>query len=63
MNGDEAALDALARTLVISGNEETVRDRVQELLVSGLDELLLLPIPIVDEAIERKQLFRLIGSL
>ncbi|GHO96157.1 LLM class F420-dependent oxidoreductase [Reticulibacter mediterranei] len=62
MNGDEAALNALARTLVISGNEEIVRDRVQELLASGLDELLLLVIPIVDEATERKQLLHLIGT-
>jgi alkanesulfonate monooxygenase SsuD/methylene tetrahydromethanopterin reductase-like flavin-dependent oxidoreductase (luciferase family) len=63
VNGDEAELNALARTLAISGNETTVRDRVQELLASGLDELLLLAIPIVDEAMERKQLLHLIGSL
>jgi alkanesulfonate monooxygenase SsuD/methylene tetrahydromethanopterin reductase-like flavin-dependent oxidoreductase (luciferase family) len=63
VNGDEAELNALARTLVISGNEATVRDRVQELLASGLDELLLLAIPIADEAMERKQLLHLIGSL
>jgi alkanesulfonate monooxygenase SsuD/methylene tetrahydromethanopterin reductase-like flavin-dependent oxidoreductase (luciferase family) len=63
VNGDEAELHALARTLAISGNETTVRDRVQELLASGLDELLLLAIPIVDEAMERKQLLQLIGSL
>jgi alkanesulfonate monooxygenase SsuD/methylene tetrahydromethanopterin reductase-like flavin-dependent oxidoreductase (luciferase family) len=63
VNGDEAELNTLARTLVISGNEATVRDRVQELLASGLDELLLLAIPIADEAMERKQLLHLIGSL
>jgi len=63
VHGDEAALNALALSLVISGNEETVRDRVQELLASGLDELLLLAIPIADEAMERKHLFHLIGSL
>ncbi|QBD79688.1 LLM class flavin-dependent oxidoreductase [Ktedonosporobacter rubrisoli] len=63
VDGDETALHALARTLVISGDETTVRDRVQELLASGLDELLLLAIPIVDEAMERKQLLHLIGSL
>jgi alkanesulfonate monooxygenase SsuD/methylene tetrahydromethanopterin reductase-like flavin-dependent oxidoreductase (luciferase family) len=63
VDGDETALNALARTLVISGDETTVRDRVQELLASGLDELLLLTIPIVDEAMERKQLLHLIGSL
>jgi alkanesulfonate monooxygenase SsuD/methylene tetrahydromethanopterin reductase-like flavin-dependent oxidoreductase (luciferase family) len=63
VNGDEAELSALARTLAISGNETTVRDRVQELLGSGLDELLLLAIPIADEAMERKQMLHLIGSL
>jgi alkanesulfonate monooxygenase SsuD/methylene tetrahydromethanopterin reductase-like flavin-dependent oxidoreductase (luciferase family) len=59
VQGDEAALHAL----VISGNEATVRDRVHELLTSGLDELLLLAMPIADEAMERKQLLQLIGSL
>ncbi|GHO72641.1 LLM class F420-dependent oxidoreductase [Ktedonobacter sp. SOSP1-85] len=63
VDDDEMALQALARTLVISGNETTVRDRVQELLTSGLDELLLLVIPIVDEVMERKQVLHLIGSL
>jgi hypothetical protein len=53
----------LARALVINGNETTVRDRVQELLTSGLDELLLLGISIADEAKERRQLLHLVGSL
>ena len=63
VSGDEAALDALARALVISGDEATVRDRLQELLGGGLDELVLLPLPIVDEAAERQRLLHLIGSL
>jgi alkanesulfonate monooxygenase SsuD/methylene tetrahydromethanopterin reductase-like flavin-dependent oxidoreductase (luciferase family) len=63
VHGDEAELHALAQTLVISGNEATVRDRVQELLANGLDELLLLAMPIADEAMERKHLLHLIGSL
>jgi alkanesulfonate monooxygenase SsuD/methylene tetrahydromethanopterin reductase-like flavin-dependent oxidoreductase (luciferase family) len=63
VNGDDAELDALARTLVISGDEAAVRDRVQELLASGLDELLLLAIPIADEAMERRQMLHLIASL
>jgi len=37
--------------------------RVQDLLASGLDELLFLAIPITDEAMERKELLRLIGTL
>lgn len=63
VDGDEAAVHALARTLVIWGNETMVRGRVQELFASGLDELLLLAIPIADEAMEREQLLHLIGSL
>jgi alkanesulfonate monooxygenase SsuD/methylene tetrahydromethanopterin reductase-like flavin-dependent oxidoreductase (luciferase family) len=62
VNGDEAELNALARSLVISGNEATVRDRVQELLAGGVDELLLLAIPIANEAMEREELLHLIGS-
>lgn len=63
VNGSETALNALAQNLVISGNETTVRDRIQELLAAGLDELLLLSLPVADEATERKQLLQLIGSL
>jgi alkanesulfonate monooxygenase SsuD/methylene tetrahydromethanopterin reductase-like flavin-dependent oxidoreductase (luciferase family) len=63
VQGDEKALRALAKELVISGDEATVRDRMHALLASGVDELLLLGIPIKDEAAERKELFRLIGSL
>jgi hypothetical protein len=38
-----------------------VHDRVQELLAGGVDELLLLAIPVADEARERGQLLRVIG--
>ncbi|GCE07464.1 LLM class F420-dependent oxidoreductase [Dictyobacter aurantiacus] len=63
VQGNEAALQALARELVISGDEVTVRDRLHELLAHGVDELQLLPIPIADEPMERRQLLRVIGSL
>jgi F420-dependent oxidoreductase-like protein len=63
VNGDEDEINKLARALVISGDETTVRDRVQELLASGVDELLLTLMPIADEAREREQLLRLVGSL
>jgi len=48
---------------VISGDEETVRNRIHELLANGLDELMLDFIPIIDEIKEREQLLHLIGSL
>lgn len=63
VNGDEEGLNALARSLVISGDEMAVRDRIQELLAGGLDELLLFAMPIADEEKERKQLLHLIGNL
>jgi alkanesulfonate monooxygenase SsuD/methylene tetrahydromethanopterin reductase-like flavin-dependent oxidoreductase (luciferase family) len=62
-NGDEQSIDALARTLVIYGDEASVRGRVLELLASGLDEIQLQLIPIADEGEERQRLLRLVGSL
>lgn len=61
--GDETTLNALTRSLVISGDEEAVRNRLRALLASGIDELALGLVPIADEEQERKQLLHLIGSL
>lgn len=63
VDGDEAELNALTQTLVISGDEMTIRNTIQKLLASGLDELQLQHVPVVDEARERQQLLQLIGSL
>ncbi|GCE29541.1 LLM class F420-dependent oxidoreductase [Dictyobacter alpinus] len=63
IDGEEREVDALAQTLVVSGAESTVRHRLEELLMSGLDELMLHLVPIRDEANEREQLLHLIGSL
>ncbi|QBD74992.1 LLM class flavin-dependent oxidoreductase [Ktedonosporobacter rubrisoli] len=63
VDGREADLNALASALVISGDEATVYQHITELLDSGLDELMLQLIPIVDETNERKQLHHLLGSL
>ncbi|GHO76543.1 LLM class F420-dependent oxidoreductase [Ktedonobacter sp. SOSP1-85] len=63
VEGDEKALDALARALVISGDESAVSQRIQELLEGGLDELMLQLVPITSEASERDQLLHLVGSL
>lgn len=63
LDGSEQEQDALVRTLYISGDEATVRNRIQELLASGLDELLLTLAPIADEEQERQQLLQLVGSL
>jgi alkanesulfonate monooxygenase SsuD/methylene tetrahydromethanopterin reductase-like flavin-dependent oxidoreductase (luciferase family) len=61
--GNEEEIDALVRTLVVSGTEEPIRHRLKELLAGGLDELMLQLLPIADEEGERKQLIHLVGSL
>jgi len=59
----EEELNTLAQTLMISGNQTTVRSRVEALLESGLDELLLQLVSIADEAHEREELLQVVGSL
>jgi alkanesulfonate monooxygenase SsuD/methylene tetrahydromethanopterin reductase-like flavin-dependent oxidoreductase (luciferase family) len=63
LNGDEQVQDALAQALIISGDEDTLRGKIKELLDSGLDELMLQLLPIADEESERQRLFQLVGSL
>ena len=63
VNGNEAELNALARTIVISGDEALVHSRVRELIASGLDELQLQLLPLANEVSERNRLLQLIGSL
>ncbi|QBD75886.1 LLM class flavin-dependent oxidoreductase [Ktedonosporobacter rubrisoli] len=60
-DGNEVELNELARTLLIRGDEAEVSARIQELLASGLDELMLLPV--TDEKDEWQRLLRLVGSL
>lgn len=60
---DGTGIEALVKELVISGDEAQVKQRVHALITSGLDELLLMLVPVADEAHERAQLARLIGSL
>jgi alkanesulfonate monooxygenase SsuD/methylene tetrahydromethanopterin reductase-like flavin-dependent oxidoreductase (luciferase family) len=63
VNGDEKAVDALTRTLLIWGDEAIIRQHVQELLALGLDELVLQLMPVANAEQERHRLFQLIGSL
>lgn len=60
---DGTVSDALIDNLVVSGDDETVSRRLHELLASGLDELLLLSIPVQDAEQERTQLAHIIGQL
>ena len=63
IGSDGSGVDALVKALVIAGTETQVEKRVRELLESGLDELLLMLVPVADERLELAQLMRLIGSL
>lgn len=60
VEGDGMMTDALIKSLVISGDPQTVAARLREL---PLDELLLLQIPVKDPAGEQAQLMELIGQL
>lgn len=55
--------DALIDSLVVSGDESAIAARLAELLMVGLDELLVMPIPVVDLEGEQARLTRLIGRL
>jgi F420-dependent oxidoreductase-like protein len=59
---DGTAPDALLETLVVAGDEETVRARLLELLARGLDEVLVMLAPVADETAERARLARLLGQ-
>ena len=60
---DGSSIAALVKALVLAGNEAQVEKRLRELIASGLDELLLMLVPVADEAREREQLLQVIGSL
>jgi F420-dependent oxidoreductase-like protein len=63
VEADGSLSDALIDSLVIRGDEAAVAARIDELLGSGLDELLLTAIPLGNEADERRRLFGLVGQL
>jgi len=63
VSGDGTGVDTLVKALVVAGNQAQVEKRLRELLASGLDELLLMLIPVADEAREREQLVQVIASL
>ncbi len=54
--------DALVTNLVVAGDETTVAARLRELLAAGLDELMVMLIPVADEATETARLTRLVGQ-
>jgi hypothetical protein len=60
---DGSMSDNLIDSLVVSGDEATIISRLTELLAVGLDELIVMPIPVVDPAVELERLIGLIGRL
>ena len=60
---DGSGTAALVKSLVVAGDQAQVEKRLPELIASGLDELLLMMVPIADEAREREQLLHMIASL
>ncbi len=55
--------DALIEGLVVSGDDQTIAARLSELLSNGLDELLVLNIPIENAAQEWERLAHIIGGI
>ncbi len=60
---DGSLPDDLIDNLVVSGDEVSVADRLNQLLASGLDELLVYSVPVADAEAELKRLMHLIGQL
>src|SRR6266705_1949385 len=60
---DGTGIATLVKALVVAGNEAQVEKRLRELIASGLDELLLMLVPVADEVREREQLMQVICSL
>jgi len=60
---DGSGLDALAKALVISGDEFALRGRLAELLANGLDELMVHPLPLTNEGKAREQLLQLLAAM
>ena len=60
---DGTVPDALIDNLVVSGDDQTVAARLSALLANGLDELLLLHIPVKDAAQEWSHLAHIIGQI
>jgi F420-dependent oxidoreductase-like protein len=63
VGADGTISDALIENLVVMGDTRAVAERLRALLASGLDELLLSGLTIGDAAVERAQLFNIVGQL
>jgi F420-dependent oxidoreductase-like protein len=59
---DGTVSDALLDSLVVFGDEATVKARLTELLAQGLDELLIMPIPVIHPEDEQARMLQLVGQ-
>jgi F420-dependent oxidoreductase-like protein len=55
--------DALIDSLIVSGDEDNVVTRITELLATGLDEIMVMPVPVADPTSEQARLAQLIGQI
>jgi F420-dependent oxidoreductase-like protein len=55
--------DALFDSLIVSGDEGNVVTRITELLATGLDEIMVMPVPVADPVGEQARLAQLIGQI
>ena len=63
IGADGSGTEELVKSLVVAGDPAMVQQRVRELIESGLDELLLMMVPVADETREREQLLQIIATL
>jgi alkanesulfonate monooxygenase SsuD/methylene tetrahydromethanopterin reductase-like flavin-dependent oxidoreductase (luciferase family) len=63
LGSDRGYSDALLDHLVVSGDDDTIALQLTDLLIQGLDELLVMPVAIDDQAAEEARLLRIIGGL
>ncbi len=58
-----AVADSFVESLLVFGDESKIRDRLLELLSTGVDELTISLVPVSDAAQEGTGLARLIGTM
>ena len=63
VGADGTGVEAIVKALVVAGDQSQVEKRLRDLLASGLDELLLMPVPVADETREREQLMQVMAAL
>jgi F420-dependent oxidoreductase-like protein len=63
VSADGTLSDALLDSLVVFGDEATIAARLANLLAQGLDELLVVPLPVSCPADEQARLAQLLGQL